>query len=583
MQLWTTAAVASLTALVYLATRFHGARKEFRKLERENLPMPDCHPIFGHLLFLKTVAGTLPQNTVMHTVMWKIMREYFPGGLFYLHLWPFSGTILVVCNAHAASQVEHLDLGKPKSVVGPIDTIAGGPSLLTQEGAEWKRWRRLFSKGFSAGHLLSLAPSIAEEMAVFRALLVRKCQDTGRSEMFQMEEMTVRMTFDVIARVVMDKRLHYQIRDNPLAAALRSSVEWTSWRGQLNPFAIFSIKPLVHWRNSRIMNRYIGAEIDKRVSEGKLESKGSSGSGDQSKSILALLINDLVGEAGNTDGRGLIKPAVKAAMCAQVRGFLLGGHDSSSGALTYCYLLLAQHQAARERLLAEHKAVFGDDPADTLTAIQTDPHKLNQLPYTAAFIKETMRLFPPAGGMQQGRPGTFLVDEEGRRFPTDNCGIWTVSQGIHHQERYWVEPEAFLPERWLAGPDDPLYAGGPRTKGAWRPFEQGPRNCIGQTLVMLELKIALVMTAREIDVVPAYEEWDALHVKGKKAINTVNGNRAYQEEKIAAHPADGFPVRVELRSVQESSREGGGCTYVMKAELVDIWKTKNCALVDRQH
>ncbi|KAJ4392346.1 hypothetical protein N0V93_005972 [Gnomoniopsis smithogilvyi] len=512
------------------------------------IPMPDLHPIFGHLLFLKKVAATLPQNTVMHSVMWKITREHFPGGLYYLHLWPFSGTILIVCNAYAASQVEHLSLGKPKSVIGPIDTISGGPSLLTQEGTEWKRWRKLFSKGFSAGHLLSLAPNIAEEMAVFRDLLRSKCQDNGRSKMFQMEEMTVRMTFDVIARVVMDKRLHYQIHDNPLAAALRSSIEWTSWRGQLNPFSFLSIRPLVHWRNSRAMNQYIGQEIDKRFSETRAERNDPKDVDNYSKSILSLLINDLLGEADSVDRNGRIGPEIKKAMCSQIRGFLLGGHDSSSGALTYCYLLLAKHQEAQNRMLAEHDAVFGIDPSQALAQIQADPHKLNQLPFTSAFIKETLRLFPPAGGMQQGRPGAFLVDEEGRQFPTENCGIWTVSQGIHYQERYWVEAESFLPERWLAGPEDPLYAGGPKTKGAWRPFEQGPRNCIGQTLVMLELKIALVLTAREVDVVPAYEEWDALHVENKKAIKTVNGNRAYQEEKIAAHPSDGFPVRVELRS-----------------------------------
>lgn len=68
--------------------------------------------------------------------------------------------------------------------------------------------------------------------------------------------------------------------------------------------------------------------------------------------------------------------------------------------------------------------------------------------------------------MQKGRPGAFLVDGEGRQFPTENCGIWTGSQGIHHQERYWVEPEALLLEKWLAGPEDPLFAGGPKTKGA---------------------------------------------------------------------------------------------------------------------
>lgn len=214
------------------------------------------------------------------------------------------------------------------------------------------------------------------------------------------------------------------------------------------------------------MNKYIGQEIEEPFSEAMVESKDSNGAGDQSKSILSLLINDLLGETNSIDRSGRIKPDITMAICSQVRGFLLGGHESSSGALTYCYLLLAKHRRAHERMVVEHDIVFGSDYAKALAQIQADPQKLNQLPYTAAFINETLRLFPPAGGMQQGRAGAFLVDEEGRQFPTENCGIWTVSQGIHYQERYWVEPESFLPERWLAGPDDLLYASGPKTKGA---------------------------------------------------------------------------------------------------------------------
>lgn len=304
------------------------------------------------------------------------------------------------------------------------------------------------------------------------------------------------------------------------------------------------------------MNKCISQEIDNRVAEKRAKNKipktGETES--QSKSILSLLVDDLLHEeAGNTDSRGYIKQSIKIGMCSQVRGFLLGGHDSSSGALKYCYYLLWKHQNTLDRMIAEHNAVFGNDPAHALAQIQADPLKLNHLPYTTAFIKETLRLFPPAGGMQMGRAGAYIVDRTGRRFPTENCGIWTISQGIHYNERYWEEADVFLPERWLAGPDDPLYTGGDRAKGAWLPFEQGPRNCIGQTMVMLELKIALVLTVREVDVIPAYEEWDALHAKGREArggdqvINTVDGNRAYQAEKVAAHPADGFPVILKLR------------------------------------
>lgn len=522
--------------------------------------MPEAHPVFGHLLFMKRAAAALPADTIVHNVVWKIAREHFPGGAYYLHLWPFSQRLLIVADANMASQVESLGLGKGDNLVRPIEAITGGPSLLTMEGATWKRWRRLFSTGFSAGYLASLAPIIADEVATFRDLLIKKCQEApgGRSEVFQMEEMTVRMTFDVIGRVVLDARLHYQTRNNPLAAALRSSIEWTSWRGQMSPLTKYlTIRPIIHWLNGRTMNQYIGHEIDKRLAErlgrgakGRLDEHDLKDTSKRSKSIVSLLIDDLLLEADSED-RNHVKEADKSIMTSQLRAFLFAGHDTSSSALTYSYYLLSKHPATLDRLVAEHDAVFGAEPADALAQIHADPYKLNQLPYTAALIKETIRLFPPSGSMRVGRPGAFLVDETGRRFPTENCSVWTLSLAIHHDARYWDEAESFLPERWLAEPGDRL--GGKTTSGAaWRPFEHGPRSCIGQSLALLELKIALVLTAREINVVPAYEEWDALHPKkgaGSKAglVNTVDGNRAYQAEKGAAHPADGFPVRVESR------------------------------------
>ncbi|KAJ4423726.1 hypothetical protein N0V82_001612 [Gnomoniopsis sp. IMI 355080] len=558
-KLLVTVTISVVSALIYFGMKIYASRRELWALQKAGLPMPDVHPVFGHLLVLKKASASLPPNTIMHNVMWKIARQSFPGGIYYLYLWPFSRTLLVVADAYAASQVETMSLGKGDNLVQPIEVITGGSSLFTMEGEEWKRWRRLFSTGFSAGYLVGLAPVIADEVAVFRDLLLQKCRQSsdGCSKVFQLElkEMTVRMTFDVIGRVVLDTRLDYQMRDNELAAALRSSIEWTTWRDQLNPITKYlTIRPIVHWFNSRAMNRYIGKEIDQRFAEhieagSNNQTKASTNdSSPRSKSIVSLLIDELERETGS-DTLDHIKRDVKVSMASQLRAFLFAGHDTSSAALTYCYYLLSTHPDALSRLLAEHNAIFGTDPTEARAEIHKDPHKVNQLPFTTAVIKETLRLFPPAGSMRLGRAGAFITDESGRQFPTVNCNVWTLSLAIHHDPRYWHEPERFLPERWLASPGDALYAG--NTKGAWRPFEHGPRSCIGQTLALLELKIALVLTVREVHVVPAYKEWDALHPKksrnGAQLIKTVNGNRAYQEEKGAAHPADGFPVIVELR------------------------------------
>lgn len=63
----------------------------------------------------------------------------------------------------------------------------------------------------------------------------------------------------------------------------------------------------------------------------------------------------------------------------------------------------------------------------------------------------------------------------------------------------------FLPERRLALPGEELY---PRRKGAWRGFGMGPRGCIGQELVMAELKLVVVVVAGEVDVECGWGEWD---------------------------------------------------------------------------
>ncbi|KAH8894133.1 cytochrome P450 [Thozetella sp. PMI_491] len=497
--------------------------------------MPEINPLAGHLLALKESVEKMPPNTVMHNVFHHISKQ-FPSGIFYVNLWPFSRTLLVVTTPSAASQVESFNLRAGSDIVIPIETITGGPSLMTLPiGPEWKKWRRMFSVGFSTGYMLELAPSIADQVAVFRKLLLERCS-SGTSDIFQLEELTLKMTFDIIGSVALDAKLHYQIQDNPLARSMRTQIEWTSFGTTLNPFKRYlTIRPIVQWINSKRMDRYISEEIDKRFAERK---NGSP----PSKSIISLLMDELLQEEGG-DNASRTQDTMRKTMAPQLRAFLFAGHDTTSSTLLYCYHLLSAHPEVLNRVLAEHDEVFGTDATATHSIISQDPQRLNQLPYTIAVIKEVLRIFPPAGSMRRGQPGVEIVDEEGLRYPTDGCNIWTLTLAIHHNPKYWVDVEEFKPERWMVAPDDPLYP----VKGAWRPFEWGPKSCIGQTLALLELRIALVMTLREFQIEAAYEEWDTLHPR--PGIKTVNGNRTYQAEKGGggAHPADGFPVRVSQR------------------------------------
>ena len=84
------------------------------------------------------------------------------------------------------------------------------------------------------------------------------------------------------------------------------------------------------------------------------------------------------------------------------------------------------------------------------------------------------------------------------------------------------------------------------TAGAWRPFEHGPRSCIGKELSMLELKIVLCLVARRFRFRIAYDELDDAAAGGgaarKKVKKDVDGERAYQVGK--GEPSGFLPCRV---------------------------------------
>ena len=124
--------------------------------------------------------------------------------------------------------------------------------------------------------------------------------------------------------------------------------------------------------------------------------------------------------------------------------------------------------------------------------------------------------------------------------------VWPASYPLQHSSDLWPSAHSFIPERWLVKEGDPLFP----TKGAWRPFEFGPRHCIGGELAMIETKIIMALMLRSFDTKVAYEELDARDVKNgvKMGLRTTpDGERAYQVRIATAKPVDGMPARVIRR------------------------------------
>jgi hypothetical protein len=110
---------------------------------------------------------------------------------------------------------------------------------------------------------------------------------------------------------------------------------------------------------------------------------------------------------------------------------------------------------------------------------------------------------------------SYTITYEGRSYPTKGHAVshspnkrpsarltifklWVVHQCMGRNDRIFPQPAEFNPNRFLDGTEIP--------NGALRPFERGPRNCIGQALAMLEIKLALVFLCRRFDFTMGYDK-----------------------------------------------------------------------------
>jgi cytochrome P450 len=501
--------------------------------------------IFGHLLYLKSFLDRLPTGAHYQYGFATIAREKFHDtGAFYMDLWPMSGLFLAVVSPKIGTEITQsnprLTSERPRLLRRFLKPMTGGLTIFDLGEKEWRPWRAVFNKGFQNEYIMSIVPSMVEETMVYAETL---CGLAAAGTMCFLDPITLRFAIDMIGRTILNSSLGAQRGYNALADSMLSQIRWHNPNAEINPFSQLNfVRSFMHWKNGRQMDRYIGAELDRRYQAYRADPNSTT-----SKSVMDIVLQTYMSAPDSSSLPEKLDASFRAFAIRQIRLFVFAGYDSTGSVICYCFHLLSKNPDALARLRAEHDDVLGSNPEAAASALSQDPRLVNSLHYTLAVIKEVMRMFAPAGTTRAGKSGVDITDDAGNACPTDQAILWILHVEMHRSPKYWVRPDEFLPERWLVPSDHELR---PRP-GAWRPFELGPRNCIAQALVMVELRVILACLVRTFDVCPAYDEFDAMHPF--KSVGLYRGERAYQVEQGAAHPVDGYPCRVKMACIKSKS------------------------------
>jgi cytochrome P450 len=351
-----------------------------------------------------------------------------------------------------------------------------GRGLLTNEGADWLRQRRLIQPGFHRQRLAGLTRLMRAAADEWVAELDALTAASPAAELDAHAAMT-RVAFRIVARSVFGDSLD----DSQL-------IQLSDWLTAIQAFYVNTIRqPYLrpwHWARGNYgrhdgLARQLRALVQGAVTRHRATQAAAPAGAPAPDDLLQMLLDARYEDTG--------EPMADAQLLDELNILLVAGHETSANALAWALHLLASHPESQQQLVAEiEQALPGGRPPEF--------EDLARLPYALHVVQEAMRLYPPAWIVDR----VATEDDEFRGQPIAKGTLFSLYiYGLHHHPALWPDAEAFRPARFAPGAQPAL------PPHAYLPFGSGPRLCVGQHFALTELQLVLVQTLRRYHVEPA--------------------------------------------------------------------------------
>jgi len=364
-----------------------------------------------------------------------------------------------------------------------------GQGLLISEGEFWRRQRRLAQPAFHRARINQYAATMVE----LAEQHVQQWRDGDTRDM-ALEMMST--TLDIAVRTLFGTTLPGEAEH--VGQAMKFLMRYSLGRAR-SPVAIPKSWPTPRNRRANREFEFLDSLVYRIISERRAE-----GNSNHHNDLLALLMS-----AMDEDGTQMTPRQLRD----ETMTLFLAGHETTALALTWTWYLLSGNPVAENRLHEELSSVLGS----RLPQVSD----LERLPYLQAVVNESLRLYPPAYLLARTSIAPSTIG--GYDFPTGTTIL--VSPWVMQRDaRYFDDPDTFHPERWLDG----LAARLP--SGAYFPFGDGPRRCIGQGFALLESALVIATIAQKFQ------------------FRTVPGHPVVPEPLVTLRPRHGIRMTFQARN-----------------------------------
>ncbi|KAF6220920.1 hypothetical protein HO133_002600 [Letharia lupina] len=175
---------------------------------------------------------------------------------------------------------------------------------------------------------------------------------------------------------------------------------------------------------------------------------------------------------------------------------ITAGSETTATVLSGATWLLLTNPNVMQKVKDEIRSKFESYDDITLS-------RVNEIPYTIAFLSEALRLFPPipVGFARRVAKGDAFVSGY---FVPEGTLVSVSHFAAYHSAQNFKDPGAVVPERWLG---DEMYAAD--KKSAFQPFSFGPRSCLGRNLALAEMRLILakIVWSFDLELQPGSRDW----------------------------------------------------------------------------